>query len=109
MRLMRDGRVRRAVLGFAGQTIMLDARLSRGLRRTSPTAVQIVEVITGGAIDRAGLRKGDVILAVDEQAIQSIDDLHRYLTAEVVGKPSVLTVLTAAGLQRIAVTPEADT
>ena len=108
MRLMRDGRVKRAVLGFAGQTIMLDARLARGLRRTSPTAVQVVEVIAGGAIDRAGLQKGDVILAVEEQAIHSVDDLHRYLTAEVVGRSSVLTVMRGAGLQQIAVTPEAD-
>ncbi|MDY0884321.1 S1C family serine protease [Dongia soli] len=108
MRLMRDGRVKRAVLGFAGQTIMLDARLSRGLHRINPTAVQIVEVIAGGPVDRAGLQKGDVILAVDDQTIHSIDDLHRYLTAEVVGRSLVVTVMNKNGLQRVTVTPEAD-
>lgn len=108
MRLMRDGRVKRAVLGFAAQTIMLDARLSRGLHRIDPTAVQIVEVIAGGPVDRAGLQKGDVILAVDDQTIHSIDDLYRYLTAEVVGRSLVVTVMNKNGLQCVTVTPEAD-
>lgn len=108
MRLMRDGRVKRAVLGFAGQTITLDARLSRGLRRTSPTAVQIAELIQGGPAAAVGLQKGDIILAVEEQPVHSTDDLHRLLTAEGVGKSLTLTVMNAAGIRRLVITPALD-
>src|ERR1700741_4217373 len=44
LRLMRDGRVKRALLGFAAQTIMLDARLARARKRETGTAVQIAEL-----------------------------------------------------------------
>lgn len=109
LRLMRDGRVKRAVLGFAGQTIMLDARLSRSLRRQSGTAVQIAELIPGGPSDRAGLKKGDVILGIEDQAIYSIDDLHRYLTEDVVGKPASFTIISGTGIRRETITPVSDT
>jgi len=108
MRLMRDGRVKRAVLGFAGQTITLDARLSRSLRRQGGTAVQIVEVIPDGPSERAGLHKGDVILGVAEQPIYSIDDLHRYLTEDVVGQALIFTIMSGSGIRRETIVPVVD-
>ena len=108
LRLMRDGRVKRAVLGFAGQTIMLDARLARALKRERGTAVQIAELIAGGPAAEAGLKKGDVILSADETPIQSIDDLHRLLTHDCVGKPMSLTVMNGSGIDRRTVVPAAD-
>lgn len=108
MRLMRDGRVKRAILGFAGQTITLDARLSRSLRRQSGTAVQIVELTSDGPSQRAGLHKGDVILGVGDQPIYSIDDLHRHLTEEVVGEKLSFTIMSGGGIRRAMVIPAAD-
>src|SRR3954468_1926389 len=60
-RLMRDGRVRRARLGIAGQTISLDRRLARALERSSNNAVMISEIIDASAASRAGLLPGDVL------------------------------------------------
>jgi S1-C subfamily serine protease len=108
LRLMRDGRVKRAVLGFAGQTIMLDARLARALKREHGTAVQIAELIDGGPAALAGLRKGDVILGIEEQPIHSIDDLHRLLTHDVVGKKLTLSVMSGSGIDRRVILPAAD-
>jgi len=108
MRLMRDGRVKRAVLGFAGQTITLDARLSRGLRRQGGTAVQVAEVIAGGPCERAEIRQGDVILEIEDQPIYSVDDLHRFLTEEVVGKPLSLKVMNGTGIERKSIIPAVD-
>src|ERR1043165_8094513 len=56
-RLMKDGRVRRSRLGLGAQTIMLDARLSRRLRRVEGSGVQILEVQSGGPAADAGLVK----------------------------------------------------
>src|SRR5215470_409800 len=48
-RLMKDGRVRRAHLGLAGQTTPLDHRLARRLHRERDTAVLVAEAVEGGA------------------------------------------------------------
>ena len=108
MRLMRDGRVRRARLGLAGQTIMLDQRLARRLRRSEAGAVQVLEVPPGGPAARAGIEKGDVVLEFAESNIFAIDDLHRLLTAEIAGQETRLTVLRAAGLRAFDIRPELD-
>ena len=108
MRLMRDGRVRRARLGLAGQTIMLDPRLARRLRRQDVGAVQVLEIVADGPAARAGLAKGDVILEFAGASVSSIDDLHRLLTAEIAGRAAAIKVLRGAGLQSFDITPEPD-
>jgi S1-C subfamily serine protease len=108
MRLMRDGRVRRSRLGIAGQTIMLDARLARRLRRAAPSAVQVLEVAPGGPAAEAGIAQGDVILDFAGAGVFAVDDLHRLLTAEIAGRETPITVLRAAGLQTLSVRAELD-
>ena len=108
MRLMRDGRVRRARLGLAGQTIMLDQRLARRLRRAEIGAVQVLEVPGGGPASQAGIAKGDIILEFAGETVFTVDDLHRLLTAEIAGQGTSTTVLRGAGLQTFEVRPELD-
>ena len=45
------------------------------------------------ALDKAGLREGDVIIALDGKAVAGVDDLHRLLTDARVGTSNRLTVL----------------
>jgi S1-C subfamily serine protease len=108
MRLMRDGRVRRARLGLAGQTITLDARLARRLRRQQPTAVQVEEVLSGGPAAQGGLVKGDVILDFNGVPIFTVDDLHRLLVAEVADHDLPVAVIRGAGLKTVKLRPEQD-
>ena len=107
-RLMRDGRVRRARLGVAAQTITLDSRLARRLNRPSANAVMLSEIIEGGAASRAGLAAGDVLLKLDEHILSGVDDLHRHLTLERANKPSNLSVLRGSHIESVAISPEAD-
>jgi S1-C subfamily serine protease len=107
-RLMRDGRVRRARLGLAGQTTPLDARLARRLGRTSATAVLASEVIPAGPAERAGAKAGDLLLSFAGTEIATVDDLHRLLTAEAAGAAIELSVLRGARIEQMSVTPEAD-
>jgi S1-C subfamily serine protease len=108
MRLMREGRVRRARLGLAGQTITLDQRLARRLRRAEVGAVQVLEVPAGGPAAQAGIEKGDVILEFADSTMFAIDDLHRLLTAEIAGHATRVTVLRGAGLKTFDIRPELD-
>ncbi len=107
-RLMRDGRVRRAKLGLAGQTITLDRRLARQLGRKDATAVMISEIVQGGAAHAAGLLAGDIILTLDDDMVASVDDLHRLLTAERAGRECSVAYLREAHAGLAHITPRAD-
>jgi S1-C subfamily serine protease len=107
-RLMRDGRVRRARLGVAGQTTPLDARLARRLHRQRDTAVLIAEAVDGGPAARAGLSKGDMILEFAGSDVFSVDDLHRLLTAEIAGAEAEITLIRQAKIETLQVTPDLD-
>ncbi|WIG61508.1 MAG: hypothetical protein OJF49_004256 [Ktedonobacterales bacterium] len=77
--LMREGVVRRAALGIAGQTGMLPQSLRRGLHIEKPTAVEVVQIVGGGPAEQAGMRPGDVIYKINDHAIGSVDDIRASL------------------------------
>ncbi len=107
-RLMRDGRVRRARLGLAGQTTYLDARLARRLHRQRDTAVLVAEAVEAGPAARAGVKKGDVILSFAGSEVFTVDDLHRLLTAEIAGAETEVTVIRQASIETLTLTPDLD-
>ena len=107
-RLMKDGRVRRSRLGLSAQTIMLDARLARRLRRAEGSAVQILDVQSGGPAAEAGLVKGDVILDFAGSAVFTVDDLHRLLTAEIAGRSVPIAVIHGAESRTVDLKPVID-
>ena len=107
-RLMKDGRVRRARLGLAGQTTPLDSRLARRLHRERDSAVLVAEVIAGGPAERAGVQAGDLLLSFGGAPVFTIDDLHRLLTAEAAEQDAELVVLRRARIETISLRPEAD-
>src|SRR5688500_17978255 len=78
--LLRDGRVRRGYLGVAGQNVPLLRRVTRFHRLSQAEAVLIISLEADGPAISAGLREGDLIVAFDDQPIQTLDDLHRVLT-----------------------------
>ena len=107
-RLMRDGRVRRARLGLAGQTITLDKRLVRGLERPGPNAVMVSEVIENSPASRAGLEPGDVLLTFDGHLLSGVDDLHRLLTSERADKNIAITLMRGAHIESVTIVPRSE-
>jgi serine protease Do len=82
--LMTEGRFRRAYLGIAGGPRPLPPRLARRLRQES--GVEVVEVVEGGPADAAGIRAEDLIVAVDGTAIAGVDDLHKLMVSDAIGR-----------------------
>jgi S1-C subfamily serine protease len=103
--LMREGRVRRSRLRFAGQTITLDRRIVRGLARSASSAILVLEVLANGPAQRAGLEKGDVMLEFDGAAIESLDHLHRLLTVELAQRDVPLRVLRRGKVVGLTIRP----
>jgi Do/DeqQ family serine protease len=82
---MSGGRVVRPWLGAAGQGVTSDIAGDLGLAR--PEGVLVKEVTPGSPAAQAGLRVGDVILAVDGHGIEDPDALHfRIATLPIDGK-----------------------
>lgn len=104
--LMRDGKVRRGYLGFAGQTVPLHRRFVRDRRLNIGTAVLVLGIEPDSPARDAGLREGDLIIAFNDRPTPTIDDLHRQLTDGAIGVKSTLTVLRRAETLRVPVIPE---
>jgi len=77
--LIKEGRVRRAYLGISGQNRPLPPRLVWQLRLRTNVGVEVLGVSEGSPADQAGLHVGDIIVALDGNAMRGVDDLHRYL------------------------------
>lgn len=91
--LMRFGRVRRGRLGIEGQTATLPRSLARYYRLSAESGVRVLAVEPGGPALQSDLLTGDIIVAVDDEPVTSIDDLQRLITFEKVGVPISLTVI----------------
>jgi S1-C subfamily serine protease len=93
--LIREGRVRRAYLGIAGEPRQLPARVARELGRADGRGIGVLQVMGDSPASRAGLRIGDLLIAVDGEALRSVDDLQRYLSRAPVDARVELTVVRA--------------
>src|SRR5437868_5243353 len=103
--LMRHGRVRRGVLGLAGQTRPLDRRLARHHGLAQRSGVEVMEVVRGRPAEQGGLRDGDIIVSLGGRVIASVDEVHKLLGADSIGKPLSARVLRGAALVDLTVTP----
>jgi len=101
--LMTDGVVRRAYIGIAGGQRPLPPRVAAELGRSR--GVEVVEVVTAGPADRAGLRPEDVIVAVAGSPIETVDDLQRLMTGEQIGRKLEVGVVRDGALRALDVVP----
>ena len=92
-RLLRDGRIRRGYIGVEAQTVPLHRRVVRFYDLTQESGVVIAFVTPGSPAELAGLREGDVIIALDKQPVAGVDDLHRLLTETKVNSSSQIVIL----------------
>ena len=105
MQLLRDGRVRRGYLGIAGANVPVARRLARHFELANTHAVRIESVERDAPAARAGLRPGDRIVAFAGTPVNGIDDLHKALTAERIGKSTALKLVRGTETVELEVTP----
>jgi S1-C subfamily serine protease len=98
------GRVRRAHIGIAAETVPLPRRITVATG-AGKRAIRISEVMTGGPAAQAGLLAGDIVLSVDGVAIEGADDLIRLLSAERIGRATTVAILRAGAVEKKTVVP----
>jgi S1-C subfamily serine protease len=105
-RLLRDGRIRRSFIGVSAQTTPVHRRVVRFYDLPKETGVVVISVEENSPAKRAGLREGDVIVALEGQPVAGVDDLHRVLTDMRVGVSCSLTVIRWTEKLELKVVPE---
>jgi len=99
--LLTHGRMKRGYIGISGQPVRLTPA-QRGEDRDE--ALLVAGVSEEGPAAKAGILVGDLILALDGQAITSPDDLLDLLTGDRVGKAATLRILRGNTTTDVSVT-----
>ncbi len=105
-RLLRDGRIRRSYVGISGQTVPIHRRVVRFYDLPKESGALVLSVEDASPAKRAGLREGDIILALEGQPVAGVDDLHRLLTDVRVGVSGSLTILRGTEKLALSIVPE---
>ena len=86
--LRRSGRVALGYLGVSTRSAFVDSDTQPGLRVPIGAIVEAVQ--PGGPADKAGLRKGDLIVAFEDQRVEYSEQLARWVAAARPGTVSKL-------------------
>src|SRR4051812_31662293 len=101
--LIVHGRVRRAFLGIVGGTRTLAEPVAGRIGRKR--GLEIVQLLEPSPAAAAGLRVGDIVLALDGDPIEGVGDLQRRLGGDLIGRSVELRVDRAGEPRSISISP----
>ncbi len=88
--LITKGKVERGWLGVSIQDLTPELARNAGLQNLK--GAYVAEVVKGGPADRAGFRKGDVILAYQGKEVADSGELRNIVAATSIGQDAKITV-----------------
>lgn len=103
--LIKNGKIKRAYLGIVGQTVKIPPQLMTAFMLKKPSGIYVSDVDNKGRAGNDALKKGDLIFAIEEKPLGSIDDLHKALTEETIGKNLNLKIIRGGKAETIVVIP----
>ncbi|MBC7186113.1 MAG: DegQ family serine endoprotease [Calditrichaeota bacterium] len=99
--LIEKGEVTRGWLGVYIQPV--DAAMAKALKMDSPRGVVVSEVAQGSPAEKAGIKEGDVILAVDDTPVDNPDQLSTRIASTAPGTQVTLTVNRKGSTRQVSV------
>jgi S1-C subfamily serine protease len=103
--LLKEGRIRRGYLGIGGQRVALPLRVVKLHALLSESGIRVMAVEGESAAAQAGLQEGDILVSFNGKAVSGVDELHRLLTEEQVGKKATLGLLRGGKRLEVDVVP----
>lgn len=100
--LVKNGKVRRGQLGVSVTRVTSDLAASLGMSETKGVIVNSVQ--TGSGAERAGLRQGDVITAINDSPVSDTNAFRNRVAGSGPGSEVTLTVLRDNKEQKIRAT-----
>ena len=104
--ILAFGEVRRGLLGIKGGE--LNADLAKAFNVNAQQGAFVSEVLPGSAAEKAGIKAGDVITAINGQKISSFAEMRAKIATAGAGKEIELTYLRDGKSQDVNVTLQAD-
>lgn len=101
--LAAHGRVRRAWLGIVGAQAPLPPPLVERLGR--PSGLHVADVVAGSPAAVAGLRRGDVVVAVDGRTVATTTEVQRLMVEGAIGARIEVTVWRNGALVDVVAEP----
>ncbi|HKY42232.1 MAG TPA: DegQ family serine endoprotease [Pyrinomonadaceae bacterium] len=89
--LLKEGKVRRGMLGVTIQSI--DSDLASSLNLPAARGAIVTSVSAGGPAERAGLKRGDVITAINKQPVLDDNGLRNLVASKSPGATVEVTAL----------------
>jgi S1-C subfamily serine protease len=102
--LLAHGRIQRGYLGVRTQVVALPEALRSTLSPPQERGLLIVQVESGTPAEQGGLMLGDILLAMNAEAIQDGPELRRRLRSITAGQTVTLRILRAGESRELAVT-----
>jgi len=103
--IILHGRVRRAYVGVAAQTVPVPRRHALAAGLDNGFGARLTAVEPGGAAASAGLLTHDVIVRLDGESVTGVDDLVRLLDRDRIGRAVRVEVLRLGRLRAFDVAP----
>lgn len=104
--ILEFGEVRRGLLGIKGGE--LNADLAKAFKVDTQQGAFVSEVIAHSAAEKAGIKAGDVIVAMNGQKISSFAEMRAKVATSGAGKEIELTYLRDGKSNNVKVTLQAD-
>jgi serine protease DegQ len=100
--LIRNGRATHAFLGVTPAEITSD--MAQRFQLSTGRGALVLEVVAGSAASGAGLRAGDVIVALGGRRVATVEDLFAALRAHIPGDRVTVTVVRAGKRRTVTAT-----
>jgi len=104
-KLITAGKVRRAFLGIAGQTIMLPPRVVNYNHLKINRGILVQQVINHKNVENSQLKTGDIIVGFNDIPVGSVDELYLKLNDNFIGQRVEIDVLRKGIKQSISAIP----
>lgn len=95
--LLADGKIQQGYLGIGVQPARLPDTVAESLDQD--TGLLVVSVEAGSPAAKAGLMVGDIVTALDDEAVEAVDELHILLANIKVGSEVAIMLVRGGAVQ----------